>query len=77
LTMYIYNFKLQDVVEAPRRRRKYAGSIPDVIIRIFHWHNTSGCIMFWDQLNLYHQLVKVKVKQSLYRSRGVQGVPGS
>jgi hypothetical protein len=25
--------------------RKVAGSIPDGVIGIFHWHNPSGCTM--------------------------------
>jgi len=25
--------------------RKFAGSIPDGVIGIFHWHNPSGCIV--------------------------------
>jgi len=31
---------------------KAAGSIPDGIVGIFHWHNHSGRTMSWDRFNL-------------------------
>jgi hypothetical protein len=32
--------------------RKVAGSIPDGVIGIFHWHNPSGRTMAWGRLSL-------------------------
>jgi len=46
--------------------RKVAGSIPDVVIRIFHWHNPSGRTM---ALGLTQSLTEMSTKNI---SRGVK-----
>ena len=35
-------YAVAELFEALPTNRKVAGSIPDGVIRIFHWHNTSG-----------------------------------
>ena len=36
---------------------KFAGSIPDDVIGIFHRHNPSAALWLWGRLNLYHKWV--------------------
>jgi len=37
--------------------RKVAGSIPDGVIGIFHWHNPSAALWLWGRLSLWHKWV--------------------
>ena len=37
--------------------RKVAGSIPDGVIRIFHWHNPSAALWPWGRLTLQQKWV--------------------
>ena len=36
---------MAQLVEAVSYKPEVAGSIPDGVIGMFHWHNTSGCTM--------------------------------
>ena len=56
--------------------RKVAGSIPDGVIGIFHWHNPSGRTMALE-LNQPITEMSKKLKQSRYRPGVAQRVPGS
>jgi len=40
-------------------RRKVAGSIPDSVIGIFHWHNSSAALWPWSRLSLQQKWVPV------------------
>jgi len=41
-TTFSSNHAVARLVEAPATNRKVAGSIPDGVIGIFHWHNPSS-----------------------------------
>jgi hypothetical protein len=60
------------MVWALRSKRKVAGSIPDGVICIFHYHNLSSCNM---ALGLTQPLVEMSTKNISWevKAAGAQG----
>ena len=46
-------------MEARATSRKVAGSIPDCVIAIFHWHNPSGRTV---AMGLTHSLTEMSIR---------------